>query len=255
MAKPMCVHCGIREGVTDDHVFPKCFFAKPRPDNLPTVPSCQECNTGQGDGGDRPMSEDEEYTRLIYTISDLAQDHPTVNELLDGPVHRSLDRNPNLEAMILNTIQVDTVTQPDGTERQRLSFEHNQVRIARALKKMVRGLHYYEWKQPVPKDYTIEVHLDVSREMFELASNLINNGQTRTGPRTLGGTTVAYKGSLLFPGQPDSQWLILLYEKIGIIGSVHRGDLRDLPQSQVIELINGPKLQPLHDRSPTKSQG
>ena len=42
-AKRRCAYCS-RDATTQDHVLARCFLEKPYPRNLPTLPSCQQCN-------------------------------------------------------------------------------------------------------------------------------------------------------------------------------------------------------------------
>ena len=54
-----CVYCGQWGPLTSDHIPPKNLFAKPRPSNLITVPSCLNCN--------KSFELDDEYFRLAVT--------------------------------------------------------------------------------------------------------------------------------------------------------------------------------------------
>src|SRR3712207_4328016 len=56
----VCAYCGERPAVNKEHVVARGFFGKPYPGNLIVVPACRPCNAGTGDGGERPLSEDEE---------------------------------------------------------------------------------------------------------------------------------------------------------------------------------------------------
>jgi hypothetical protein len=79
--KGLCVYCGQRDAVTDDHVPPKSLFGKPRP-TLVTVPSCLQCNAG--------ASKDDEYFRTMIAFRhDL--DHPDASAAFDAAM-RSLAR-------------------------------------------------------------------------------------------------------------------------------------------------------------------
>src|SRR5438034_6132874 len=55
----ICVYCGREKKLTMDHVPPKLLFASPYPPNLPTVPSCRDCNRS------------EEHTSELQSHSDL----------------------------------------------------------------------------------------------------------------------------------------------------------------------------------------
>jgi len=54
-----CVYCGQTGAVTRDHIPPQNLFARPRPNNLITVPCCRNCNKG--------FELDDEYFRLAVT--------------------------------------------------------------------------------------------------------------------------------------------------------------------------------------------
>ena len=71
-----CVYCGKIRTITDDHIPPSSIFAKPKPNNLITVPSCHYCNQGS--------SKDDEYFRLTLTIRKDVSQHPDV--LMNYPV-------------------------------------------------------------------------------------------------------------------------------------------------------------------------
>ena len=41
-----CIYCGKIGPLSVDHIPPKSLFQHPRPNNLITVPSCDDCNKG-----------------------------------------------------------------------------------------------------------------------------------------------------------------------------------------------------------------
>jgi hypothetical protein len=81
-----CIYCG-KIADTKDHVPPKCFFLKPAPSNLITVPSCFACNNS--------FSQDEEYARTVFATArqDDAPNH-VVEKLWNEKIVKSLRRNP-----------------------------------------------------------------------------------------------------------------------------------------------------------------
>ena len=81
-APTVCTYCGRLNPTSVDHVPPRSLFAKPRPSNLVTVPSCEPCNIG--------ASQDDEYFRLTIALRhDL--DDPDADAAMDAAV-RSLSR-------------------------------------------------------------------------------------------------------------------------------------------------------------------
>ena len=81
-----CVYCGKVRVLTKDHIPPKCFFAKPRPSNLITVPSCKECNLGR--------SKDDEYLRFVLAYRFENSNHPDVLGIVPV-IHRAFKREEN----------------------------------------------------------------------------------------------------------------------------------------------------------------
>ena len=79
----ICVYCGREKKLTMDHVPPKLLFASPYPPNLPTVPSCRDCNAS--------FQKDDEYTRVVAAVDYRAAHHEDVKTKLPA-IQRSLAR-------------------------------------------------------------------------------------------------------------------------------------------------------------------
>ncbi len=77
----MCAYCGVKRGLTKDHVIPKCLFKRPLPSNMITVPACSECNNAK--------SKDEDYLRDMLVIDHFTSSNPTAQTLLNNKVIRS----------------------------------------------------------------------------------------------------------------------------------------------------------------------
>src|SRR5262245_4067624 len=90
----ICIYCQARPAVNEEHVVAKCFFGGVAPKRYIKVPACRECNAGRGDGGDRPLSMDEEYVRTVMVMEKNASSHPVAAKLLKEEVQRSLLRRP-----------------------------------------------------------------------------------------------------------------------------------------------------------------
>jgi hypothetical protein len=56
----VCAYCGAEDPQTIDHVPPKLMLEEPYPDNLVTVPACQECN--------KKFMKNDEYTRTFIAL-------------------------------------------------------------------------------------------------------------------------------------------------------------------------------------------
>lgn len=138
MAK-LCIYCGEREGVTDDHAPPKCFFPKPRPSNLITVPCCLECN--------REMGRDDERTRNILTSLEATENHDSIKNQLSRIRDRSYSRDEGSSNLyhIIDSIQLADVYSREGIYlNTKPTFNLDQVHMDRFIEKMTRALLYYE---------------------------------------------------------------------------------------------------------------
>jgi hypothetical protein len=125
MTNKTCIYCAWRNADSRDHFPPKLVLKEPYPLNLATVPACRECNNG--------YSMDEEYYRLI--IIGLFCFGESAEEIFEGPISRSFDRRPSLEAKMFNSLGVDgeqTYVAPEGR------------RIERIAQKMAIAIHFIE---------------------------------------------------------------------------------------------------------------
>ncbi len=133
-----CVYCGAEAGDTKDHVPPKCLIRNPYPVNLLTVPSCKKCNNS--------FSPDEEYFRLVM-VGLLC--HTDEAELLfDGPISRSMDRNPNIEELMFGSLR--------GADKT-VILDVDYPRIFRIAEKIARGLEFATTGVPFPVDQQFEI--------------------------------------------------------------------------------------------------
>ncbi len=66
----VCAYCGNQGNVTRDHVPPKTLFSKPPPIDMPTVPSCEQCNAS--------FKKDDEYTQTVLALDFRAAAHRDV---------------------------------------------------------------------------------------------------------------------------------------------------------------------------------
>lgn len=123
MKQKPCIYCAQRAADSRDHFPPKLLLNPPYPPNLRTVPACRECNDG--------YSKDEEYYRLI--VIGLFCFGETAESIFEGPMSRSFDRIPSLEAKMFDSLGVDGERPFVKTEEKRLS---------RIAQKMAIAVHY-----------------------------------------------------------------------------------------------------------------
>jgi hypothetical protein len=132
-----CIYCGCQiaeVSASADHVPSRILLVDPLPENLPTIPACDECNNG--------VSRDEEYFSafLSATLSGTSKPDEQINE----KAAKILTRQEGLRASIeASRIQH---TNPDGV--QHLSWKPEIDRISRVITKNARGHAFFELSEP-----------------------------------------------------------------------------------------------------------
>jgi hypothetical protein len=138
-----CVLCSVREADSVEHVPPESFFEAPYPKNFITVPACTPCNHG--------THLDDDYL-LAYLVS---LDVPGASPALHGVrqrVTRGLHKpgfgglKMRLAKSLEWNYQLDSVT---GTRMARVGIRSEPARLARVIRKQVRGLAYHLTGNPV----------------------------------------------------------------------------------------------------------
>ena len=81
----ICALCGDHAEVMREHFVPQCLWSGPLPVRTETVPACDQCNAGSN-------LDDEYFRNALVMMFD--QDHPEKQNLISGPVRRSLERQP-----------------------------------------------------------------------------------------------------------------------------------------------------------------
>lgn len=114
------------EGLTREHVPPRCFFPKPYPTNMITVPSCSKHNNDN--------SKDVEYVRNIIVGSEGIND---VGLEMFPPVVRSLERSPKLAQRILSS------TEPIIWQGQATGLISTDIHRFRSVMRAVAYAVYY----------------------------------------------------------------------------------------------------------------
>jgi hypothetical protein len=132
-----CIYCGrqIAEGSTSaDHVPSRILLVDPLPENLPTIPTCDECNNG--------FSKDEEYFSafLSATLSGTSKPDQQINDKAAKILARQKSLRARIEAS--RTLYTD----PDGV--QHLSWQPETDRISRVITKNARGHAFFELSEP-----------------------------------------------------------------------------------------------------------
>jgi len=123
------------------HVFPRQLFLKPRPTNLPTVPSCEACN--------RSFGEDER----LFAIATIDYDHPYGKRLWDRQVRPRLqhERSAGFRRMLARSVSPLLVPRDRGGAYGN-PIHLDRERIKRVLSNVARGLAYHHAGDILPAD-------------------------------------------------------------------------------------------------------
>ena len=126
-----CIYCG-RRANSRDHVPPKCLLERPFPENLSTVPACQECNRG--------FALDEEYFRVVLA-STSTKPLLEVKVTEGGVVDRAFEMSQNWDASVIHALRVDA--------EDRVLLATQEGRLARVIAKIAAGLYFLRYGQIV----------------------------------------------------------------------------------------------------------
>jgi hypothetical protein len=210
----MCIYCGVRPSVKREHVVAKVFFDV-LPPNVPTVPSCHECDSGMGDGEKRPLHHDEEYMRNVMCMSERAvQASETVRKLGSTKLLGSFRNSIPLAISVLNRSRPVYLKNRSGIIIPRVEHAYTveTSRVKRVVRKIVRGLHFKKYKAPLDFDAEIKVTFDLRNEDFHLFHSFI----TEVPWETLGNEVFLWK-SAPFGDKPGyGIWLMVFYKVFGV---------------------------------------
>ena len=163
----ICIFCGDTAD-SREHVFAKCFFDKPYPKIMMTVPTCQNCN--------QSFSLDEQY--LFYLIEYLR----SVEEKCGNPVRelaeRTYQHSQNLETRMFTSIKID------GKGHVFFQFETN--RIDRVVLKIACCLIFLKSRIIMPFEklhccWAIKPQLSFkqTRMMMKIHFNVLQEGRVK----------------------------------------------------------------------------
>ena len=151
-----CVYCGSVENLTDDHVPPSNVFPSPKPSTLITVRACKSCNAG--------ASKHDEYFRNMLCLSQDVGESPEAQKHW-AAIFRSFSR-PQAQrmknALLGSTHPVQAITWSGIHLGPRMGFDVNLGRIHRVIKRIVRGLYFWELNRRLPEGHEVVVHCDDS---------------------------------------------------------------------------------------------
>lgn len=145
----ICAYCGEFKFITRDHIPPKNLFQKPRPQNLITVPCCEDCRGG--------WSADDEYFRLAVTVNSNAEGNPNAMKNQEV-IRRSLRKigKWKFSQHINQSLGHVSIQTPGGLYLGKAPvIKVQKKRIDRVAQRIIRGLFFEEFKMPVPNGYEV----------------------------------------------------------------------------------------------------
>jgi hypothetical protein len=215
----LCVHCGVREATTSDHIPPKGLYAPPRPYDLLTVPSCETCNHG--------ASNDDEYMRTVLTLKQGAGDHPDAKTQAKASI-RSLRRNriAGFGRAFLKTVKPVTMTTPAGLVLGKaLSYDVDFRRLERVVTRIVTGLYWRHEGIRVGPGYSVgaffedglgDLDAKVRRELSSQIVAVLLATPLHSTPRDV----VHYRYQVALGDAPISAWLLEFYGDVRCLAFV-----------------------------------
>ena len=218
-----CVYCGGVGPISRDHIPPRNLFAKPRPGNLITVPSCRTCNEA--------ASKDDEYFRLVTAIRHDTADHPDAAGVWSAAME-SLQKpwKGGFRAAFLNDArEVALHTRAGIYLGQAGVYDVDLERLNRVAARVVRGLFYHHSGRRIPNEYRVVAYcttgIDSSQtEVVTQVQDMVN-ALLSGKPHIVGKGTFAYWYRFLEEDVHLSAWLLVFYKKI----SCNRSRGRKIP--------------------------
>ena len=199
-----CIYCGKNESTTRDHIPPKCFFPSPRPNNLITVPCCEECNNNFG--------KDDERVRNLLTSLASTENHLAIQSELESKRNRSFLRvegKSNLQHMFDSFTPVD-IFKEGNLIGKTLVLDLDQRVVDRFIERVARALIYYENDIGFFKGNS-KWRLPPTEKEFETMPNELRKLICIAKMKEIGGKIFQYYGKF-FPDKPGSFWILRFYD-------------------------------------------
>jgi hypothetical protein len=149
-----CVYCGEPGPLTNDHVPPKNLFAKPRPSNLVTVPSCRKCN--------KSFELDDEYFRLAITTGIDPISFPNEFDLSVNAIRKLRDpRKIGFRKSMLASFSKKPQYTPAGLYLGQAGvLEIDVARVQNVVSRIIRGLFFVHSGRRLPSTSRVWVLSD-----------------------------------------------------------------------------------------------
>lgn len=144
-----CAYCGEVRPATRDHVIPKCLFERPLPQNMLTVPACDECN------GRKSLHDD--FLRDLLTSDVAGSESPVAQRIFNDKVVRSSQKGKSLFAKVADRSMLQVPIEIDGRHEWVNFGTFGDDRAAEMFSFLIRGLFHVVTKSILPVECEIRV--------------------------------------------------------------------------------------------------
>lgn len=205
-----CIYCGSIERMTRDHVPPKLLFSRPYPNNLPTVPSCQNCNGG--------FQSDDEYLRLVLLMRKESFQNPEVQSILPAVV-RSLASPRRIgfaKAFFQQCGEIEMRSRAGLYIGHGPGFQPDYERLKRSVTRIIRGFFFIRRKSPLPESNNIVIWAEdglhaVPDHLIKQLKRTIVAPLQANRPTNYGNGVLRYWVRFLSDEESNSAWLLEFY--------------------------------------------
>ena len=195
--------------MTKDHIPPKSLFAKPRPNNLITVPCCLDCN--------QRWTMHDEYFKLMLLMRGDVSSHPEAIRLQPSII-RSVYRpemNGLLRSIGEGITEVELHTRSGIYLGPATAYKVWLERLSAVGARIARGLFYHEKGYALPGEYAV---IGVT-EPFANAPNPDDLSQRMAAvlsvePKIFGKGVFSYQAYFIKTNPNLSQWYFEFFETV-----------------------------------------
>jgi len=139
----LCTYCNA-SATTREHVPPKLFWPKPRPDGLITVPACQACNAS--------FQQDDDYARMWIVSSVGLERHAEGRKSIES-VFRNF-RRANAAGLKASFVKTFLGAQQGPRETGHpLVVDIERHRVSRVIARSAIGLHRFRYGMRVVPEF------------------------------------------------------------------------------------------------------
>jgi hypothetical protein len=207
MNQKLCAYCG-NPATTRDHVPPEKLFTPPLPDNLITVPACEQCNNGASD-------DDEVFRNELSIMAGSFGESAKAAERLQ-PTMRGIQRNKAMLRRMVPAAQLVERYTPSG-----LYLGHGYaVPVVpglqqRVINRIVRGLYWHQFQTRLGDDAEVTlVFIDKRRSHWREA--LYTFRSLQLSHVVIGdGETFQYLYGRANDDLTSSVWLLIFFKGTG----------------------------------------